>query len=154
MLTSDTKKQINDLIQMNIDSGEGYRFAASAVADADLQRIFNVSSETREKFAHELQELMKTYGGDPMDDGSVKAELHRIWMTFKADVTTNNEVAVVEECIRGDEEALELYDEVTPAATLPQAITIVVAKQHKEIKETIRQLKEWKKIFAEKAAKA
>ncbi len=151
MLTTDTKAQINDLIQINIDSGEGYRYAASAVADADLQKIFNANSRTREQFAKQLQSLMSNYGAEPEDDGSVKAALHRTWMTFKADLSTNNESSVVEECIRGDEEALELYDEVIPGATLPQAITNAVAVQHEKVKTTLSQLKEWKNIFEHNA---
>jgi uncharacterized protein (TIGR02284 family) len=154
MLNTEVRKQLNNLIKMNIDSGEGYRFAASAVSDADLQKIFNTNSATRETFAKQLQSVVAQYGEEPADEGSVKAVLHRTWLTFKADLTTKNEVAVVEECIRGDEEAVELYEEVTKDAEFSQTITILVDKQYKAIKETLRQLNEWKKIFEGKTVKA
>ena len=147
MLSNESRDQINNLIQINIDASKGYRDAASAVEDADLQRVFNASSREREKFADNLQRQLKNFGNEAEDSGSIKASLHRTWLTLKADVTDHNQETIVEECIFGEEAAIETYEEVMPAVGLPDVFSKMINQQYTSIKEALRQLKEWKSLF-------
>ena len=150
MLNTKVNNQINNIVQINLDAADGFREAGSAVSDTDLQIIFNASSANRKQYADIITTEINKHGNNPETEGSIEAALHRTWMTFKADITTHNEEAIVEECIRGEEVAIETSKEVLGNTLLPLQIRNMINDQYLDIIKNLRQLKEWKKIFSEK----
>lgn len=150
MLNNPIKNKLNSLIQINIDASKGYRDAASAVSDADLQQIFNLCSLERQHYADQLIAYANVHNAELEADGSIKATLHRTWMILKADATSNNELAIIEECMRGDEEAIDIYNKIIPDSTFIPPVREIVIKQHTAIKKTLSQLKEWQSLLEPK----
>lgn len=100
---------LNDVIEMCQNGQEGFTAAASAVSDAHLRKILGEFAEQRAQFTLQLQSLVKKMGGEPETSGSAAGVLHRSWMGLKSALTGGSEPAILDECARGDETALETY---------------------------------------------
>ncbi len=70
---------INSLITTTIDSANGFERSAE---DADVPQfieMFRSFAGERRQVVGMLQEHVRKLGGEPNDDGSLKADLHRRW---------------------------------------------------------------------------
>ena len=94
---------LNELLTKNFDAEKGYRNAIDNVDNANLKIYFTNRANERKSFAEEIKSEIKSYGEKPKESGSFKGTLHRNWMTLKSNLSTNNEEAVLEEAIRGEE---------------------------------------------------
>lgn len=146
-MTSTTSK-LNDLIAINLDASKGYREAFNCVNDRDLKKVFDDYSLKREKNAINLKKQLLLKGKEPVASGRIKATLHRAWMDFKSDLIGNEEKAILEECIRGEEQALAKYEEVLQSVTLDVALRKLIIQQEQDNKTALKQMKEWRSIFA------
>ena len=54
---------------------------------------------------------------------------------------------MLNECIRGEEEAVETYKEALESTVMPADMRNNVAAQYQTVKNTLRQIKEWKALF-------
>ena len=103
---------LNDLIQTCRDGENGFQTAADHVKDRSLKELFNDCSVQRAQFASELESEVRQLGGSPAKSGSVSAAFHRGWMNIKSIVTGGSDDAIVAECERGEDAALENYQRV------------------------------------------
>ena len=139
---------INDLITVNYDGERGYKEAAEDVTDARLKAWFKEYAQQRYDFGHELKAELSQLGGTPDKGTSVAADLHRIWIDLKSAVAGNDEAAVIDECIRGEENAIERYDKVLQHDSLPASARTVVARQRNQIQAALGKIQDLKKAFA------
>ncbi len=102
---------LNNLIETCIDGQNGFRTAAEGVESSELIALFNTYSHQRGHFAFELQNEVRTLGGNAEETGSTAAALHRGWMTIKWTVTGEDEGAIISECERGEVSAVKAYRE-------------------------------------------
>src|ERR1051326_6287750 len=126
---------LNDLIQTCRDGESGFQSAADHVKDSDLKTTFSESSVQRAQFASELESEVRQLGGTPAKSGSVSAAFHRGWMNIKSIVTGGSDDAIVAECERGEDAALENYQRVLKN-NLPPNVLPVVKHQFTEIKRS------------------
>jgi uncharacterized protein (TIGR02284 family) len=77
------------------------------------------------------------YGQIPEDSGSFKGTMHRNWMSLKSTFTSNNEEAILEEAIKGEEASLEEYDKLLKENNLPPTIDSLIAKHRNAIQAAI-----------------
>lgn len=135
---------LNDLIQTCRDGESGFQTAADHVKDSSLQVFFSNCSVQRAQFASELESEVRQLGGTPAKSGSVSAAFHRGWMNIKSIVTGGSDEAIIAECERGEDAALENYQDVLKQ-NLPPNVLPVAKHQFTEIKrshERIRGLTE------------
>jgi uncharacterized protein (TIGR02284 family) len=135
---------LNDLIETCRDGENGFQAAADHVKDLDLKKFFTQCSEQRASFASELQSEVRQLGGTPVQSGSVSAAFHRGWMNIKSIVTGGSDEAIIAECERGEDSAIENYQRVLKQ-NLPPNVLPVVKHQFTEIKRShdrIRDLEE------------
>ena len=126
---------LNDLIQTLKDGQAGFKAAADDVDSSSIRKVFHGFVLQRSKFAGELQALVQSLGeSDPQASGSVSGALHRGWIDLKAALTSKDEHAILAECERGEDSAVEHYREVLDLAGLPADVREVVARQFVEIK--------------------
>jgi uncharacterized protein (TIGR02284 family) len=104
--------KLNDLVQMYKDSEKGYRLAAKEIHDQRFKTLFRSASGQRASFAREIQEEVRKLGGLPATGGTVGGSLHRGWMNLRYQLNLHDDEVVLCECLRGDEKALEKYEEV------------------------------------------
>ena len=130
----DTISTLNNLIETCKDGQNGFQTAADGVTNAELKTLFHTYSQQRAQFAAELQGEVRRLGGDPEKMGSVAASLHRGWINIKSAVTGQDEGAVISECERGEDVAVEVYRDALNEG-LPADVRTVVERQYGKVKE-------------------
>jgi uncharacterized protein (TIGR02284 family) len=134
---------LNSLIETCKDGQEGYRLAADSIDNLDVRTLFNMYSQQRAHFAGELNNEVLHHGGEPASSGHVSASLHRGWMNLKAAIGAKSEASIIDECERGEDAAMEAYQDALKKQ-LPGDLLAIVEEQYMEIRhshETVRGLK-------------
>ncbi len=116
--SDDAISTLNGLIETCRDGQEGFKQAAAGVERSDLKSLFFEFSQQRAKFVGELQDIVRTLGGDPENSGSFAGTIHRGWINIKSVVTGKDEGAILNECERGEDVAKNAYKEALDT-TLP-----------------------------------
>jgi uncharacterized protein (TIGR02284 family) len=73
-------------------------------------------------------------GGKPENRGSAIGAVHRGWVAVKTKLVTFDDLAVLEECERGEDAALESYREAL-RQDLPERIANLVELQYQGVKQ-------------------
>lgn len=125
---------LNNLIETCKDGQEGFQTAASGVHRSELKTLFHSYAQQRAQFAGQLQNEVLRLGGDPEKTGSVAASLHRGWINLKSAVMGEDENAIIAECERGEDSAVDNYEEALNSE-LPENISAIVRQQFTQVKE-------------------
>ncbi|WP_411767255.1 ferritin-like domain-containing protein [Winogradskyella sp. A3E31] len=134
--------QLNELLTKNYDAEKGYRKAIDNVDNNNLKIYFTNRANERKEFANEIKTEIERYGEEPKESGSFKGTLHRNWMTLKSNLSNNNEEAVLEEALRGEEASLEDYNDVISSDNVfPPSIDTMLKKQKNAIQASINMVK-------------
>ncbi len=107
-----TVDHLNHLIRTLKDGEKGYETAAEDVERVDLKTLFLDFADQRAGFAVELQRFVVTLGGEPKNQGTFAGALHRAWISLKASWATRDDVAILQECERGEKRAVQVYQDV------------------------------------------
>ena len=129
--------KLNELLVKNYDAEKGYLNAIDNVDNSNLKMFFKRRASERSEFAKDLRTEILRYGELPENDGSFKGAMHRNWMTLKAKLSSNNEEAILEETIKGEEASLEEYNEILKENVLPPTIDSLLTKQKSAIQAAI-----------------
>jgi uncharacterized protein (TIGR02284 family) len=125
---------INNLIETLRDGQEGFKQAAEGVKDPQLKSLFNEYSQQRSQFATELQSQARSLGEpEPETSSSAAGALHRTWINLKSAVTRGDDHAILAECERGEDSAVEKYEKAM-RNDLSAPLREIVARQYREIK--------------------
>jgi len=135
--TEEISNKLNELLVKNYDAEQGYIEAYKNVESNDLKMFFKRRASERSDFAKELRTEILQYGQIPEDSGSFKGALHRNWMNLKSLFSSNDDQAILEEAIRGEESSLEEYDEMINEKNLPPTIDALIAKHRNAIQGAI-----------------
>jgi len=125
--------QLNRLLTDTRDGEEGYQEAAENVKDVELKSLFLAQSRQRGEFAMEIDREIRTLGGDPDNGTSLGADLHRAWINIKSTFSSNDDKATVQECQRGDQEALNNYNSVLQETDLIASSRELLLRQKQSI---------------------
>ncbi len=128
----DVISTVNGLIETCRDGQEGFKQAAEGVERSDMKTLFYEFSQQRASFVGELQDLVRTLGGDPENSGSFSGALHRGWLNIKSAVSGRDEGVVLDECERGEDSAKNAYKNALETA-LPAYVAQVVQDQYTAI---------------------
>ena len=139
---------VNSLIETLKDGQEGFKQAAEGVADPQLKSLFNEYSRQRSRFASELQGQAQILGeSKPEDSSSAAGALHRAWINLKSTVTSGDDHAILAECERGEDSAVNEYEKAMKDDLSPSLLDIV-SRQYSEVKsahDRIRNLRDTRK---------
>jgi len=125
---------LNELIQTAKDGENGFRAAAESVEDSNLRHLFESYAQQRAEFTAELQLEVRRLAHDPVDSGHATAGLHRSWLDIKAGLTGRDEAAVIAECERGEDTAIEVYRKALES-DLPEDLRMLVQRQLAEVEQ-------------------
>jgi uncharacterized protein (TIGR02284 family) len=136
---------INGLIETLKDGQEGFRQAAAAVNDSRLKSLFSDYSLQRSQFAGELQNEAITLGEhNPEHTSSTAGAMHRAWINLKSAVTSGDDHAILAECERGEDSAVNEYKKAMEAK-LSGPISETISRQYIDVKgahDRIRELRD------------
>lgn len=137
--TAQVADKLNNLLEKNYDAEKGYKTAAKNSSSNVLTDFFERKSNERERFGQVLKNEIKSFGELPNEDGSLKGTAHRTWMNVKAFLTPENDEAMLAEALRGEQAAIDEYNDViTSEINLPKSTNKILRNQRDEIlKDTL-----------------
>lgn len=138
---------LNHLIETTKDGENGYAAAARDCSDASLKHTFMQYSRERRDFAVKLQRLVEGQGKVADTDGTLGGAVHRGWINLKSTMSTRDNLAVLEECERGEDHAIKQYQEALDGHELGSATELVQqqCKQVMKAHDVILKLKDKRK---------
>jgi uncharacterized protein (TIGR02284 family) len=125
------REVLHQLVEMCQDGERGYRAAATYASNPKLQTILSELATERRGFADELIPHLYRLGG-VTNGGSSAASLHRGWMAVRG-LMPGHDHQIVAEAERGDQIALDAYDEAL-AGMLPPTVLELVETQRERIR--------------------
>ncbi len=127
-------KVLNSLIETTLDSANGYKEAAHSSEDSQYKTMFSERSLKRMKITGELQQEVRTFGGEPEDDQSVLGKAHNLFVDLKAAVMGHDEKAIINEVERGEDFIKAKYEKALADEELPATVRDVVTRAFADIK--------------------
>lgn len=143
-LKQETIERLQELVQINIDSAEGFRHAADALQDKILAADFRVWAVDRTRQADELAHLVHMNKESAPDERSWMAVLHQTWLDLKAAVSAGDTQGVLVEAERGEDLIKERYGEVLKEIA-GSAVNDVLQRQYasvKQVHDRVRELRD------------
>ena len=131
---------LNDLIETSKDGEKGFRECAEDLKNPQLKTTMVQRAQDCATAAAELQQLVRSLGGDPETSGSMAGDLHRRWVDLKSMVTGKDDEAILNECERGEDVALKSYRKALDK-DLPADIRVVVQRQFQGVQRNHDQVK-------------
>jgi uncharacterized protein (TIGR02284 family) len=125
-LTPETISALQELVQINIDSRDGFRQAAEKIEDLSIASFFDRAADDRERQADELTTFVEYNGEEADRSGSYSAAVHRAWMNIREGLSSNNNYALLAEAERGEDQIKSAYEEVlkeNPGSAMQDVLT-------------------------------
>jgi uncharacterized protein (TIGR02284 family) len=110
------------------------RKPAEGVSDPKLRSLFRDYSDQRSRFLTALQTAARKRGEtEPETSSSAAGALHRGWINLRSAISGGDEHAILAECERGENSAVEEYKKALEDGSSPSAQELV-SRQFAEIK--------------------
>jgi uncharacterized protein (TIGR02284 family) len=135
MLNDKDIETLNTLITTTIDSANGFERSAEDADAGRFQQMFREFAAERRQVVAQLQDTVRSLGGTPNDDGSLKADLHRRWVDLRAAISGGgNDQAVIEEVERGEDYLKAKYDAALADTSLSQTALTAIREAYQSVR--------------------
>ncbi len=147
-MNTETLSVLNGLIETTKDGEKGFTEAAKRAHAPHLRSLFTEFATECARGATELQGCVNLLGGSAETSGTLTAALHRGWMTLKTSLTADDDLALLEECERGEDHAKASYSKALKAELTPQIRTLLqrqyegTVRHHDRIRDLRNRAKE------------
>ena len=101
---------LNTLITTTIDSANGFERSAEDADAPQFVDLFREFAQQRRQVIGQLQEHVRSLGGTPNDDGSLKADIHRRWVDLRDAISGGGDKEIIEEVERGEDYLKAKYE--------------------------------------------
>ena len=136
----DVVDTLNDLLECSRDGEYGFRECADHASSGELKSVLSRRADDCAAGGHELQNLIRQYGGEADTGGTVTGAVHRGWVSMRGMLTGRSDQAMLEECERGEDAALVRYRKALKE-NLPADVRSVVVKQCEGVQRNHDQIK-------------
>lgn len=143
-MSGQARGAISELIETCRDGQYGFEEAAKSIGDPALRAELMQYSMQRREFATALQQALRGLGEDPPQSGSFSGKLHRGWMNVRQAIASSDDYAILSECERGEDSAVEAYREAM-SSDVPSGVDDLVETQYSAVKhvhDRIRSLRD------------
>ena len=127
-------KALNSLIETTLDSARGYEEAAENAEEGRLKTMFEQRSRSRMELAHQLQEEVRSFGGEPEDSQSMLGKAHNKFVDLKSAVTGRDDQAVIDEVERGEDVIKRKFQKALDEKDLPAETRQMVSRAYDRIR--------------------
>ncbi len=145
-MSNDLVGQLHDVIQINIDSRDGFLYAADRLQESEskLQNMFRQAASERSSFVDELEGFVQRNENYQHTEGSFTASLHRTWMSIRDSFANKYDIyAVVAEAERGEDAIKSVYEEaLSTVRGVNSSLESVLNRQYKSVKATHDQIRD------------
>ncbi len=128
MERADVVDLLNDLIEVSKDGEYGFNECAEHAKSPNIKSALTSRARDCASGAAELQRLVTAYGGEAETGGSTSGAMHRGWVSVRSALTSKDDLAVLEEAERGEDQALKKYRDAA-AKILPADVQAIVGHQ-------------------------
>ncbi|MGB7395411.1 MAG: PA2169 family four-helix-bundle protein [Pricia sp.] len=139
--TETVGKKLNELLESTYDAERGFKKAAENVDAGNLKGYFERKAQERYDFGHALKAEIRQFGQEVDKGDSIKGKAHRSWMDLKDLFSSDDEEAMLEEAQRGEESAVEDYDDILSETNLPASTENLLKTQRNQIMEGLNKIK-------------
>jgi len=137
---------LNGLIETSKNGEAGFRTCANDIDSPQLKLFFQNRAQSCASAAEDLQQLVRAFGGAPDTHGDLTGLLHRRWVDIKSLLTNHDEIAVLEECERGEESAVANYSRALEK-DLPPDVRVMVERQYHGALHNYEQVKRFREQY-------
>jgi uncharacterized protein (TIGR02284 family) len=125
-LSEEIVSTLQDLIQINLDSANGFEEAAEKLPQQNFKVLFSEFASERRANAAALQQVVEFNDERPREEGSFLAAMHRAWLNVRAALNNNDAGIILKEAERGEESIRRAYENaVDSSAESPIHETLV-----------------------------
>lgn len=128
-----TQALLNELIETLKEGQKGYAEAMTDVEDADLKETFKQLAVQRSGYINEIEDQMFKLDLHPDESTSVTSKVHRAFINLKGLVTGKDREAILNECERGEDYAVKVYQTALKAEGMTSALQGIIEKQHQGV---------------------
>jgi uncharacterized protein (TIGR02284 family) len=101
-LDRSTQQVLANLIQVNVDSRDGYRDASRRVSEVETREFLESLADRRAQNVRVLRNVLHSYQCDVVEHGSMLARMHRVWVSLRA--TLSKEMpAILSEAVAAED---------------------------------------------------
>jgi len=122
-------KVLNHLIETSKNGEKGFLAAAEDAKSPELRDLFQRRAQDCASGASEMQAIVAQAGEKPEDGGTVAGAIHRGWVNLKASVAGRTDLAILEECERGEDVAKKAFSDALNE-NVPENVRAVIQRQY------------------------
>lgn len=137
-------RTMNGLIATTIDSIDGYDESAKAVESGRFAELFRARANERRQVASQLRSEVGRLGGNPEDDGTFLAAMHRAFVDLKAAVVSRDDKAVIAEVERGEDHIKSKFEDALKDDKLSPETRSAIESAFQSVKSGHDQMSELK----------
>ena len=132
---------LNDLIETSKDGEYGFGACAEHIRAGDLRALLLRRAAECAQASRELQSQVIALGAEPDRHGTAAGAAHRGWVSLRSVLSRYTDLAMLEECERGEDKALARYrsalknDLPLPVRSLIERQLEGVQAHHDQIRE-------------------
>ncbi len=126
---------LNGLIETTLDSMKGYEDAAKDAESTQFATMFADFARDRAKAATDLQNHVRTLGGEPEMDSSMLAAAHRTFMDLKQAITGKDDKAIIQEVERGEDHIKAKFEDAMKDSDLSPATRSAITEAFASVRE-------------------
>jgi uncharacterized protein (TIGR02284 family) len=123
---------LTELLTVTRDGELGFTTCVEHARDDELKRLFAIRARRRSEAAAQLSQLIAELGGNPAMRSRIVGAPRRGWVNLHTASTQNTDDALLEECERGEDHALEVYRNALDDH-LPESVRLVVLRQFEDM---------------------
>jgi len=126
---------LNSLIATTIDSVDGYTEASKESQSSQFTALFTSRATERRQVAARLQQEVTSLGGNPEDDGTVLAGVHRMFINLKTAVTGHDDKAIINEVEAGEDHIKDKFEDALRDLDLSPRVRSVIEGCYTSVKQ-------------------
>lgn len=119
-------RTLNTLIATTLDSVDGYTEAAKDSDSGRFASLFTSRATERRRVVSNLQQQVRSLGGNPEDDGTLLAGAHRVFLNLKATLTGKDDEAIIAEVERGEDHIKSKFEDALDDTDISSATRTVI----------------------------
>lgn len=128
---------LQELLEKNYDAEKDYKIALERAEGHELKDFFKKQVVRRDHYSTEIDKLIHSLNENPKESGTAYGTLHRTWINLRSSVGKDTDKVLLEECLRGEKNSLEEYEEKLSKYRFPPHIEEVLQKQLEEMRTTL-----------------
>jgi uncharacterized protein (TIGR02284 family) len=132
---------LDNLLECCRDGEYGFTQSAEHVKAQDIKTLLLRRADECRGAAAELAGQIRQLGGEPDEGGTTSGALHRGWVSVRGTLSGYTDLAMLEECERGEDAALARYRKALKRDGLPSGIRTLIERQAQGVQRNHDQVK-------------